>query len=135
MLILILIGAVVALAASVRALRAWLGFRRARAAFQTDVADEVERLARRTGEIETRLSALDARAQQLPVRISELQQTLTTLKVLTGALATSLGQAQRVLSVTRIKTSGTSYLADALAKFRRARARSSARASVKESRP
>jgi hypothetical protein len=55
--------------------------------------------------LETRLAALDARANALPIRISDLQQNLTTLRVLTNALAGTLGQAQRVLSVSGLKAS------------------------------
>jgi chromosome segregation ATPase len=119
-LVLILIGAFLALLAGVRALGAWLSFRRTRATFQKNVAEEVDRLSRRTGELEASLSALDARAQQLPVRISRLQESLTTLRVLTGALGTSLRQAQRILAVTRLKTTGTARLADLLGKWQRA---------------
>jgi len=39
------------------------------------------------------------------VHVSELQQNLATLRVLTGALGISLGQAQRTLSSTGIKSS------------------------------
>ncbi|HET7480786.1 MAG TPA: hypothetical protein VFJ72_14870 [Rubrobacteraceae bacterium] len=116
LLILISLGAVLALISAVRALRAWLGYRRARAAFQTDVADEVARLAKRAGELERGVASLDARASQLPIRISELQQSLAMLKTLTGVLGTSLRQAQRLLSLTSVKTSGTAHLADILGK-------------------
>jgi chromosome segregation ATPase len=104
LLILIAVGALISLAAAVRALRAYLGYRRARAAFQSDVTAEVARLAERTGELESGLSALDARAAALPIQISELQQSLTSLRVLTGALSASLRQVQRVLSYGAIKT-------------------------------
>jgi hypothetical protein len=103
-LILIALGALISLVAGVRALRAYLGYRRARAAFQGAVTDEVARLAERTGELESGLSALDARAAALPIQISELQQSLTSLRVLTGALSASLRQAQRVLSYSALKT-------------------------------
>ena len=104
LLILIAIGAVISLVAAIRALGAYLRFRRARAAFQSEVTDEVERLAERTTELETNISALDARAAELPIQISELQQSLTTLRVLTGALSTSLRQVQKVLSYSALKT-------------------------------
>jgi chromosome segregation ATPase len=104
LLILIAIGALISLLAAIRALGAYLRFRRARAAFQSEVTDEVERLAERTTELETNISALDARAAELPIQISELQQSLTTLRVLTGALSTSLRQVQKVLSYSALKT-------------------------------
>ena len=120
LLILILVGAALALVAGVRALRAYLGYRRARAALQKHLAQEVDRLARRTGELEKNLSSLDTRAQQLPLQISELQQSLSTLRVLTGALAASLRQVQRVLSYSSLKDLGSERIADAL-KSRRSR--------------
>ncbi|MGH3148448.1 MAG: hypothetical protein ACRDTR_21920 [Rubrobacter sp.] len=103
-LVLILLGALLSVVAGVRALRAYLGYRRARAAFQGDVTDEVARLAERTGELESGLSTLDARAAELPIQISELQQSLTTLQVLTAALGSSLRQVQKVLSFSALKT-------------------------------
>src|SRR5215204_3561391 len=44
------------------------------------------------------LTALDARAQAIPVRVSELQQNLAALRVLTSALGSSLRRSRRVLS-------------------------------------
>ena len=79
-------------------------FRRTRATFQGEVADEVVRLTARTDELEVSLSALDARAAELPIQISELQQSLTTLQILTKALGTSLRQVQKVLSYNALKT-------------------------------
>ena len=114
LVILILVGAALALMAAVVAIRAYLRFRRARAALQNHLTEEVVRLSRRTGELEKSLSALDARAQQLPVQISELQQSLATLQVLTGALATSLRQAQKVLSYSALKTLSAARGADLL---------------------
>lgn len=116
LLILIPFGAILTLVTGLRALRAWLAYRRARATFQTEVTDEVARLAQRTGELERGVARLDARANQLPVRISELQQSLAALTALTGVLGTSLRQAQKILSVTRIKTSGTATLSDTIGK-------------------
>jgi septal ring factor EnvC (AmiA/AmiB activator) len=104
LLILILIGALISLFTAVRALGAYLRFRRARAAFQSEVTDEVTRLAERTTELESNLSALDSRAAELPIQISELQQSLTTLRVLTGALSASLRQVQKILSYSALKT-------------------------------
>ncbi len=114
LLILILVGAALAVAAGVRAIRAYLSYRRARATLQSHLAKEVDRLARRTGELEKNLSSLDARAQQLPLQISELQQSLSTLRVLTGALAASLRQIQRILSYSSLKALGSARIADAL---------------------
>jgi peptidoglycan hydrolase CwlO-like protein len=103
-LISILVGAVLALVAAIGALRAYLRLRRARAALQSNLTEEVDLLSRRTGELEENLSTLDARAQQLPIQIAELQQSLSTLRVLTAALAATLQQAQRVLSYSALKT-------------------------------
>src|SRR5919107_603524 len=86
-LISILAGAVLALFAAIGALRAYLRLRRARAALQSTLTEEVDRLSRRTRELEKNLSTLDARAQQLPIQIAELQQSLSTLRVLTAAPA------------------------------------------------
>ncbi len=102
-LILILWGAVLSLITAFRALGAYLRFRRARAAFQSDVTDEVARLAARTDELEVNISALDARASELPIQISELQQSLATLQVLTAALGASLRQVQKILSFNALK--------------------------------
>jgi chromosome segregation ATPase len=104
LLILIPIGALISLFTAIRALGAYLRFRRARAAFQSEVTDEVARLAERTNELESNLSSLDARAAELPIQISELQQSLTTLRVLTGALSASLRQVQKILSYSALKT-------------------------------
>ena len=120
LLILILVGAALALVTGVRAIRAYLSYRRARAAFQEHLAAEVDRLAQRTGELEKNLSSLDARAQRLPLQISELQQNLSTLRVLTGALAASLRQVQRVLSYSSLKDLGSERIANAL-RHRRSR--------------
>ena len=102
--ILILLGALLSLFTAIRALRAYLRYRRARATFQSEVTDEVARLAARTDELERNLSALDARAAELPIRISELQRNLDNLQVLTRALGTTLRQVQRVLSFNALKT-------------------------------
>jgi len=102
-LILILVGAVLSLITAFRALGAYLRFRRARAAFQSEVTDEVVRLSARTDELEVTISALDARASELPIQISELQQSLATLQILTGALGASLRQVQKILSFNALK--------------------------------
>jgi hypothetical protein len=108
--VLIGIGAVLALVAAVVALGAYLRFRRARIELQDNLAVEVESLARRTGELERGLAALQERSARLPISIAGLQQNLSTLQVLTGALAGSLGQAQRVLSYSAIKTLSATHL-------------------------
>ena len=104
LLILILVGAVISAVTALRALGAYLRFRRTRAAFQDEVTDEVASLAARTDELEISISALDARAAELPVQISELQQSLSTLQILTRTLGTSLRQIQKVLSYSALKT-------------------------------
>jgi hypothetical protein len=96
--VLIGIGAVLALVAALAALGAYLRYRRARIGLQERLASEVESLSQGTGELERSLTALQERSAQLPISISGLQQNLSTLQVLTGALAASLVQAQRVLS-------------------------------------
>src|SRR5215210_118055 len=114
LVILILVGAVLALVTAVAAIRAYLRLRRARAALQNHLTEEVARLSERTDELEESLAALEARAQRLPVQIYELQQSLATLQVLTGALATSLRQAQKVLSYSALKTLSAARGADLL---------------------
>ena len=114
LVILILAGAALALVTAVGAIGAYLRLRRARAAFQNDLTEEVTRLSLRTGELEKSLSTLDARAQRLPVQVAELQQSLATLRILTGALAATLRQAQRVLSYSALKTLSAARAADLL---------------------
>ena len=114
LVILTLVGAALAIVAAVAAGLAYLRFRRARAALRNQLTEEVVRLSRRTGEVEKSLAALDARAQRLPVQISELQQSLATLQVLTGALAASLRQAQKILSYSALKTLSAARGADLL---------------------
>jgi uncharacterized protein YjiS (DUF1127 family) len=112
LLILLLVGAALALVTAVIALRAYLRLRRARTALNQRLNEEISDLARRTGEMERSLSDLDARAQQLPIRISELQQSLSTLRVLAQALAATLRQAQRVLSYSALKTLSAGRVAE-----------------------
>lgn len=112
--ILIVSGALLALVAAIFALRAWLSFRRARLVLQRQLSEDVARLAARTGELEESVAALDARTQQLPVKISRIQENLATLQVLTRSLAVSLRQAQRVLSYSGLKTFSAARLADLL---------------------
>jgi predicted nucleic acid-binding Zn-ribbon protein len=111
--ILVLLSALVASLTGSSALRAGLRLRRTQIALRSHLYSEVTRLADRTTELEKNLSALDARAQALPVRISELQQDLATLRVLTKALGASLRQTQRLLSFTDIKSSLAGPLAKA----------------------
>ena len=114
LLIIIFVGAALALVAAIRALRAYLRLRRARAALNQCLTEEISDLARRTGELVRSISNLDARAQLLPIRISELQQSLSTLRILTEALAATLRQAQRVLSYGALKTLSAGHVADLL---------------------
>jgi hypothetical protein len=94
----VLVSALVALVTGSSALRAGLRLRRTRAALRSHLYSEIDRLAHRATELEKSLAALDARAQALPALVSELQQNLAVLRVLTNALGTSLLQAQRILS-------------------------------------
>jgi len=112
--VLIGFGAVLALVAALAALGAYLRYRRARIELQVNLMSEVERLSARTGELERGLLALQDRSAQLPISISGLQQNLTTLQVLTAALAGSLGQAQKVLSYSALKTLSGTYLGQLL---------------------
>ncbi len=114
LVILILASAALALVTAVGALGAYLRFGRARAALQNDLTEGVARLSQRTGELERSLSRLDARAQRLPVQIAELQQSLATLQILTGALAATLRQAQKILSYSALKTLSAARAADLL---------------------
>jgi hypothetical protein len=114
LVILIIVGAALALVAALGALRAYLRLRRARAALQNHLTQEVASLSQRTGELEKSISALDARAQQLPVQVSELQQSLATLQILTEALATSMRQTQKVLSYSALKTLSAARASDLL---------------------
>jgi chromosome segregation ATPase len=114
LVILMLVGAALALLAAAVALRAYLRLRRTRAAFSQHLTKEVDDLARRSGELEKSVSELDARAQQLPIQVAELQQSLATLQVLTEALATSLRQVQRVLSYSALKTLSAARIAEFL---------------------
>jgi len=112
--VLIGFGAVLALVAALAALGAYLRYRRARIELQVNLTSEVERLSARTGELERGLLALQERSAQLPISISGLQLNLTTLQVLTAALAGSLGQAQKVLSYSALKTLSGTYLGQLL---------------------
>ena len=104
------IGALLALVAALAALGAYLRYRQARTELQESLASEIENLAQRTGELERGLVAIQERSARLPISISGLQQNLSTLQVLTAALAGSLGQAQRILSYSALKTLSGTYL-------------------------
>src|SRR5215218_5422444 len=95
--ILVLVSALLALVTGVSALRAGLRLRRAGTALRIHLYSEIDRLARRSIELEESLAA-HARAQTIPVRASELQQNLAALRVLTSALGSSLRRSRRVLS-------------------------------------
>jgi septal ring factor EnvC (AmiA/AmiB activator) len=103
--ILVLISALVALVTGVSALRAGLRLSRTSQALRTHLYSEIDRLARRSTELEKSLAAVNARAQALPVRVSELQQNLAALRVLTSALGTSLRRSRRALSSVGTKSS------------------------------
>jgi len=117
--LLIGLGVLLAVVCGGRAFGAWRRYRRVRAEFQGRLISEVDDLARKTTEIERSLASLDARAQQLPVRISELQQSLSTLKILTGALGGTLRQTQQVLSYDALKTFSSTRLSGSLGGLRR----------------
>ena len=103
--ILVLVSALVALVTGVSAVRAGLRLRRTGQALRTHLYSEIDRLARRSTELEKSLAALTARAQALPVQVSELQQNLAALRVLTNALGTSLRRSRRALSSVGNKSS------------------------------
>ncbi|ABG05133.1 hypothetical protein Rxyl_2189 [Rubrobacter xylanophilus DSM 9941] len=110
LLTLVLLGAAAALLSAFGALRAWLGFRRARGELQGRLLEEVSALAGRAGELERSLGELEERAARLPVRLSELQESLSTLRLLSGALAASLRQLRRALSPSGLKAGASGYL-------------------------
>jgi ABC-type lipoprotein release transport system permease subunit len=117
----IVTGALLALVTGVSALRAGLRLRRARAALEAEVGSEVIRLAGRASELEESISALNARAEALPIRISELQHNLATLGVLTSALGASLRQAQKVLTSAGMKSAVARPIAELSRSFRSSR--------------
>ncbi len=114
-------GALLTFIAAISALRAGLRLRRARAALEAEIGAEVIRLAGRASKLEGSLAALNARAEMLPVRISSLQQNLATLGVLTGALGTSLRQAQKVLTSAGMKSALAKPIAQLSRSFRNTR--------------
>ena len=116
--IIIVAGALLALVTAISALRAGLRLRRARAFLEAEIGAEVVRLAGRTSELEENISALNARAEMLPLRISQLQHSLATLSILTGALGTSLRQAQKVLTSAGMKSALAKPVAEISRNFR-----------------
>ena len=117
----IVVGAALALFTAVSALGAWLSLSRARAALEAQIGAEVVRLANRAAELEGSISALSTRAEMLPVRIASLQQNLATLRLLTGALGTSLRQAQKVLTSAGMKSAFARPIAQVSRNLRNAR--------------
>ena len=116
--ILIVAGASLSFLAAISALRAGLRLRRARHALEAEIGAEVIRLAGRASELEESISALNARAEMLPVRISQLHHSLATLGILTGALGTSLRQAQKVLTSAGMKSALARPVAELSKSFR-----------------
>lgn len=114
-------GALLALVTGVSALHAGLRLRRARAMLEAEIGSEVVRLAGRASELEASITELSARAEALPIRISELQHNLATLSVLTGALGTSLRQAQKVLTSAGMKSAIARPVAGISRSFRNSR--------------
>ena len=114
-------GALLALVTGVSALRAGLRLRRARAVLEAEIGAEVVRLAGRATELEASISALSVRAEALPLRVSELQHSLATLGILTGALGTSLRQAQKVLTSAGMKSALSRPIAGLSRSFRNSR--------------
>ncbi|WP_119066788.1 hypothetical protein [Rubrobacter indicoceani] len=96
------------------AFRAWLSYRRVRAAFQSEVVEEVSRLSVRTTELERGVNNLSVRASELPFRLAELQQSIAVLQTLTGSLAVTLRQTTRVLNFSSLKTLSATKLGKAV---------------------
>ena len=117
--ILVLASGLFALVTGVSALRAGLRLRRTYLGLRVHFYTEVARLTDRTVEVEKNLTALGKRMGDLPVRIHELQQNLIMLRILSGALGTSLRQAQRVLSSAGLKSSLSRPLAGAFGRHSR----------------
>ena len=109
-----LIAAFLAMVAAIRAIRAWLRYRRARIEFRDHLTDEVANLLSRMGEMEENLASLETRSQELPIQIAELQESLTTLRILTSALTSTLQQVSRVLSFDALKTLSAVHLSNLL---------------------
>ena len=117
----IFVGALLAVVTGVSALSAGLRLRRARAVLEAEVGAEVIRLVGRASELEESISALNARAEALPIRVSELQNNLATLGVLTGALGASLRQAQKVLTSAGMKSAVAKPISGLSRSFRNVR--------------
>lgn len=98
MILVVLASALLALFSGLFALRAGLRLRRTQMEVGGALFGEIERLSRRTTEVEANLRALDARAQALPIHIDGIQRNLATLRVLSNTLAVSLRQARKALS-------------------------------------
>ena len=109
-----LIAAFLSMVAAIRAIRAWLRYRRARIELRDHLTDDVANLLSRTGEMEENLASLETRSQELPIQIAELQESLTTLRILTSALTSTLRQVSRVLSFDAIKTLSAVHLSNLL---------------------
>ena len=75
----------------------------------------------RASEVEASISALSVRAEALPIRVSELQDSLATLSILTGALGTSLRQAQKILTSAGMKSAISRPVAGLSRSFRNSR--------------
>ena len=119
--IVIVAGALLAFVTAILALHAGLRVLHARNALEAEIGAEIIRLAGRASELEGRLSALNACAEMLPVRVSALQQNLATLGILTGALGTSLRQAQKVLTSAGMKSALARPVANLSRGFRNSR--------------
>jgi len=61
---------------------------------------------------EKKAAMLSRRMDELEIRIAELQENLTTLRILTSALSISLRQLQRVLSFNALKTLSAVHLSN-----------------------
>lgn len=116
----LVVGAVLTLVTAGMAVRAGVRAFVARARLRRDLASEVEHLSSRAGELQSRTARLERRTQELPVKMGRVQENLAELRVLSGNLYVTLSQAQRMLSYSGIKSSGTSWLSNTV----RRRARS-----------
>ena len=117
----ILVGALLSAVTGASALRAGLRLKRARAVLEAEVGTEVVRLVERASELEESISVLSARAEALPIRVSELRNSLMTLGILTGALGASLRQAQKVLTSAGMKSAVAKPLSGLSKSFRGSR--------------
>jgi hypothetical protein len=97
LIILVLVSAFAAFVAAIFALQAGLKMRRSRIALRSHLSYELTRLTRRVGELEKNLATLDTQAQALPVLVSELQQNLAVLRILTSPLSPKLSPKEEVV--------------------------------------